>query len=210
MPLTSLDQLLQEVNKTIFQADFFTILQDNPGAYFSMKNLLTQIDLSICPSDVAEIIYDLQLLLDEVNTAYIRLHGIEEKTRTKQEALSQAYDQTSKLTEKAEALELSKNKAKDRHDILDRSILFWESQIKELKQKIEDARTEQTNLKSVDDQGLADLVSQSLKQMEMAEGIGQEIKELEGIKHMNQCRINLCKSKFAKLKRDAPFTSWKC
>src|ERR1051325_9107532 len=39
IPLTSLDQLLQEVNKTIFQDDFFTILQDNPGAYFSMKNL---------------------------------------------------------------------------------------------------------------------------------------------------------------------------
>src|ERR1051325_4282632 len=70
MPLTSLDQLLQEVNNTILQADFFTILQDNPGAYFSMKNLLTQIDLSIWPSDVAEIIYDMQLLLDEVHYIY--------------------------------------------------------------------------------------------------------------------------------------------
>ena len=176
--------------------------------------MLSRIDLNIFPSDVAEIIYDLQLLLDEVNTAYIRLHGIEAKTRTKREALSQAYDQTSKLTEKAEALELAKNSAKDRHDILDRSILVWESQIEELKQKIVAAKDEQvtlrTTMKSADDQGLADLVSQSLKQMEMAEGIGQEIKELEGIKHMNQCRINLCKSKFAKLKRDAPFTSWKC
>src|ERR1051325_6166923 len=31
VPLTSLDQLLQEVDKTILQADLFTILKDNPG-----------------------------------------------------------------------------------------------------------------------------------------------------------------------------------
>ena len=92
--------------------------------------------------------------------------------------------------------------------------MFWESQIEELKQKIEDAKNEQTTLKttlkSVDDQGLADLVTQSLKQMEVAEEINQEIKELEGTRNANQCRINLCKSKLARLRRDAPFTSWKC
>ena len=97
---------------------------------------------------------------------------------------------------------------------MDRSILFWESQIEELKQKIEGAKTEQTTfkttLKSVDDQGLADLVTQSLKQMEVAEGIDQEIKELEGTRNAYQCRINLCKNKLARLRRDAPFTSWKC
>src|ERR1051325_801272 len=103
VPLTSLDQLLQEVNKTILQADLFTILKDNPGAYFSMKNLLSQIDLSICPPEVGETIYDLQILLDEVNNAYIRAHGIEAKIQTKREALSKAYDQTSKLTKEAEA-----------------------------------------------------------------------------------------------------------
>ena len=175
-----------------------------------MKNLLSRIDLSTCPYDVAEIIYDLQLLLDEVNTAYIRTHGIEAKIRTKQEALSKAYDQTSELTKQAEALELAKNQAKDRHDVLARSISYWESQIEELKQKIEGAKNEQTALESVDDQGLANLVTQSLQQMEVAEGINQEIKELESMRNSSQCKINLCKRKLARLIRDAPFTSSQC
>src|ERR1051325_11698586 len=71
-PLTSVDQLLQQVNKTILEADIFTILKENVTAYYSMKKLLTQIDLSICPSEVSETIYDLQILLNEVSGEYTR------------------------------------------------------------------------------------------------------------------------------------------
>lgn len=175
-----------------------------------MKKLLSLIDLIICPSEVGETIYDLQILLNEVSSAYIRANDVEAKIRTKQEALSKAYDQTSKLTEEAEALEFAKTQAKDKHDVLARSILFWESQIEELKKKIEGAKNEQVALKSVDDRELEDLVTQSLQQMEVAEGINKEIQGLKNVRNATQCKINLCKSKFAKLKRDALFTSFYC
>ncbi|CAI8598152.1 unnamed protein product [Vicia faba] len=204
-PLTSLDQLLQQVNKTILEADIFTILKEDTAAYFSMKKLLSQIDLSICPPEVSETIYDLQILLNEVSSEYIRVNDAEAKIRTKQEALSKAYDQTSRLSEEAEELERAKIQAKDKHDVLARSILFWESQIEELKKKIEGARNEQAALKPVDDKELENLVTQSLQQMEVAEGISEEIKGLESVRNATQCKINLCKSKFAKLKRNAPF-----
>ncbi|CAI8597529.1 unnamed protein product [Vicia faba] len=147
----------------------------------------------------------LDQLIQQVSSEYIRVNDAEAKIRSKQESLSKAYDQTSKLSEEAEKLERAKIQAQDKHDVLARSIMFWESQIEELKKKIEGARNEKAALKFVDDQELENLVTQSLQQMEVAEGIIEEIKGLENVRNTTQCKINLCKSKFAKLKRNAPF-----
>ena len=60
--------------------------------------------------------------------------------------------------------------------------------------EIKDAQSQQAYLKAIDEKALETLVSKSLKQMELAEQIDEEIKALEGIKTTTPCKMNLCKT----------------
>ena len=74
-------------------------------------------------------------MLDEVSGGYNKENDADTKIQSKQQTLTAVYDQASKFSQEAEALELSRTKTKAKYDVLTRSILLWESQIEELKGK---------------------------------------------------------------------------
>ena len=58
--------LLNKVRKTILDVDLFEVLKKDSTACYTMKELLTQVNSTTCSLPISTILFDLQVLLDDV------------------------------------------------------------------------------------------------------------------------------------------------
>ena len=64
------DELLKKINKKVFDVDLLQVLEQNPSSCFEIKDLLKQIDILITSPEIADVILELGLLIDQITTDF--------------------------------------------------------------------------------------------------------------------------------------------
>jgi hypothetical protein len=62
----SYEELLKQVKRVVFDVDLFEKLKKDVGASFSIKKLISKINITAYPTDIGEALIDIQNLIDEV------------------------------------------------------------------------------------------------------------------------------------------------
>ena len=164
--------LLNKVRKTILDVDLFEVLKKDSTACYTMKELLTQVNSATCSLPVSTILFDLQVLLDDVTGCLLQDELAAAKVQEKRNAMDAAYERASKLSTEAEDQATRLKQAKADYEVRARSILFWEGQIQELQQKVKEAQQQQLAYEtdSVSNQ-FEELLNRGLSETEAAERI---------------------------------------
>jgi hypothetical protein len=198
--------LLNKVRKTILDVDLFEVLKKDSTAYYTMKELLTQVNFAACSLPVSTILFDLQVLLDDVTGCLLQDELVAAKVQEKRNAMDAAYEHASKLSKEAEDQATRFKQAKADYEVRARSILFWEGQIQELQRKVKEAQQQQLAYETdtVSSQ-FEELLSRGLSETEAAERIKGEVTTLEGARRYTQQRLESFRSTFARLRNNVYF-----
>ena len=132
--------LLNKIRKTILNVDIFEVLKQDSTACYTMKELLTKVNLATCSLPVSTLLFDLQSLLDNVTGYLLQDESAAKKVQEKRIAMDAAYEQASKLSQEAEDQAMHLKQAKTDYEARAESILLWERQILELQQKVKEAK----------------------------------------------------------------------
>jgi hypothetical protein len=207
-PLPSDDRvvLLNKVRRTILDVDLFEVLKKDSTACYTMKELLTQVNLATCSLEVSTILFDLQALLDNVTGCLLQDEFAAAKVQEKRSAMDVAYEHASKLSKEAEDQAMHLKQAKTDYEARAQSILLWEKQIQELQQKVKEAQQQQLAYETdtVGNQ-FEELLNKGLSEMEAAEQLKGEVATLEGARRFTQQRLESFRSTFERLRNNAYF-----
>src|ERR1044072_1913416 len=126
-PLPSDDRvvLLNKVRRTILDVDLFEVLKKDSTACYTMKELLTQVNLATCSLPVSTILFDLQTLLDNVTGCLLQDEFAATKVQEKRAAMDAAYEHASKLSKEAEDQAMHLKQATTDYEVRAQSILLW-------------------------------------------------------------------------------------
>ena len=85
-------ELLNQVRKTILDVDLFEVLKKDSTAFYTMNELLTQVNSKTCSLPVSTILFDLQVLLDDVTGYLLQDELAATKVQEKRNAMDVAYE----------------------------------------------------------------------------------------------------------------------
>lgn len=130
------NEVLSKIKDKIFKGDLFLLLLNDTSSPLTLRALLNKVNLIEASPEVANVILEVGTLIDQVVEDHKLLPqltgGIEKKTGSE----AAAWDATTKSTNKAMELELTKQNNKEKIEGYDRDIASWRKQIEELQHKI--------------------------------------------------------------------------
>jgi chromosome segregation ATPase len=186
--------------------DLFEVLKKDSTACYTMKELLTQVNLATCSLPVSTILFDLQTLLDNVTGCLLQDEFATNKVQEKRTAMDAAYEHASKLSKEAEEQAMHIKQAKTDYEVRAQSILLWEKQIQELQQKVKEAQQQQLAYETnTAGNQFEELLNKGLAEMEAAEQLKGEVATLEGARRFTQQRLESFRSTFDRLRNNAYF-----
>ena len=198
--------LLNKIRKTILNVDIFEVLKQDSTACYTMKELLTKVNLSTCSLPVSTLLFDLQNLLDNVTGYLLQDESAAKKVQEKRIAMDAAYEQASKLSQEAEDQAMHLKQAKTDYEARAESILIWERQILELQQKVKEAKEQQLAFETNPaGNQFEELLNRGLAEMETAEQLKGEVATLEGARRFAQQKLESFRSTFNRLKNNSYF-----
>ena len=182
------------------------MLKQDSTACYTMKELLTKVNLSTCSLPVSTLLFDLQALLDNVIGYLLQDESAAKKVQEKHIAMDAAYEQASKLSQEAEDQAMHLKQAKTDYEARAESILLWERQILELQQKVKEAKEQQIAFETnTAGNQFEELLNQGLAEMETAEQLKGEVATLEGARRFAQQKLKSFRSTFNRLKNNSYF-----
>lgn len=126
------DELLLKIKENAFDVDLFQLLESDTITCFGIKYLLKQVDVLNTSPEVADVIMDLGLPIDQVISELNRIREASNKIHNKSETQAYEWDATTESTAKVVELEKSSEHNKKEAEACDKNIEAWEQQIKEL------------------------------------------------------------------------------
>lgn len=122
-PLSNpMDKALLKIKEKIFKSDIFLLLLDDPYALVSLKTLLNQVNLLEASPEVANVILDLGIMIEQIVVDHKLLPQITKEIENKFGVEVAAWDTATELTNKAMEVEQTKDKNKAEIEIHDRDI----------------------------------------------------------------------------------------
>lgn len=198
--------LLNKVRRTILDVDLFEVLTKDSTTCYTMKELLTQVNLATCSFPVSTILFDLQALLDNVTGCLLQDEFAATKVQEKRNTMDAAYEYASKISKEAEDQAMHLKQAKTDYEARAQSIFLWEKQIQELQQQVKEAQQQQLAYETNTAGNLfEELLNKGLAEMEATEQLKGEVATLEGARRFTQQRLESFRSTFERLRNNAYF-----
>lgn len=105
---THADKVLSKIKEKVFKGDLYLLLLVDPSAPLTLKALLNQVNLLEAYPEVANIILELGIMIDQVVEDHKLLTQITKEIEQKTGSEAAAWDATTKSTNKAMELEQTK------------------------------------------------------------------------------------------------------
>ena len=106
------DELLLKIKEKTFDIDLFQLLENDTTACFGIKDLLKKVDVLTASPEVADVIMDLGLLIDQViaepNCIREALNKIHNKSETQSAEWEASNESTAKVVELENGFEQKK------------------------------------------------------------------------------------------------------
>lgn len=99
------DALLRKLKAKFFDADLFQVLKSNNLAIYDLRALLKQVDLLSVTPEVAEMVTELGLMVENVSNELVRLQQATEVIESNSKDQTSAWDEATSSTNKVVALE---------------------------------------------------------------------------------------------------------
>ncbi|XP_050876613.1 uncharacterized protein LOC127080326 [Lathyrus oleraceus] len=120
------DELLLKIKENSFDVDLLQLLENDTTTCFGIKDLLKQADILNASLEVADIIMDLGLMIDQVVAELNRIREASNKIHDKLETQAAEWDATAESIAKVAELEKGSEKNKKEVEAYDKNIQAWE------------------------------------------------------------------------------------
>lgn len=172
---THADKVLSKIKEKVFKGDLYLLLLVDPSAPLTLKALLNQVNLLEAYPEVANIILELGIMIDQVVEDHKLLTQITKEIEQKTGSEAAAWDATTKSTNKAMELEQTKQKNQEEIEGHDRDINSWRKQIRELQAKIFEVEKRKNELLKFDDASIAKEIKFGMQFVEKARKLESEL-----------------------------------
>lgn len=122
---TLADEVLSKIKGKVFKGDLFLPLLADPSAPLTLKALLNQADLLETYPEVANIILEIGIMIDQDVADHKLLPQLTEEIEKKLDSKADVWDATTESTNKAMELEQFKQKNQENIESHDRDISSW-------------------------------------------------------------------------------------
>lgn len=194
------DELLKRLSKKEFDVDLLQVLEQNPSVSFGIKDLLKQINILTTPLEIADVILELGLLIDEITPDFNRMWEALIKIHNKMETQLAEWDDASESTNKVTKLEQSLEQNKEEFETCANNITSWEQQIEELQTKIQKAKERQKEIHKLYHSELETEIQVGVHHVEQTQTLEKEINVLNSNKNVLDRHLSLSKTKYTRMK----------
>lgn len=194
------DEALPKIKEKIFNGDLFLLLLADPSAPLSLKTLLNQVNLLEASPEVANVILELGIMIEQIVTDHKLLPHITKEIEKKACVEAAAWDAATESTNKVMELEQTKAKNKAEIESHDRDIASWEAQIKEMQAKISGAKKRKDGLLKFDDASMDKELDFGLEFVEKARTLEAELTTLRLKRSLCEKRLEFHKEKYLHMK----------
>lgn len=199
------NEVLSKIKARIFKRDLFASLQGDPSAAYAFKELLKQVNVASVSNEVASIIVELGLIVEQAAGDFRRLKttmsAIEGKAGSAAAAWHLAHESIDKVAGLEKTLEANKKEA----EACDHNIAAWESEIQELQDKISKARERKAAIQNFDQSELQTEIEEGVEHVEKAQKLELELVDLRSQQSTCETRLEILKSKYLSMKTFLPF-----
>lgn len=134
---------------------------------------MKQVDVLNASPEVANVIMDLELLIDQVVAKLNRIREASNKNQNKSETQSAEWDADTESITKVAELKKGFEQNQEEVETCDKSIEAWEQQIKELQSKITKAKECKDELQKLDQDKLAKEIQVGMHHVEKGSETGK-------------------------------------
>lgn len=103
----SSENLLKKIKEKVFDVDLLKVMENDPSAFFGIKDLLKSVDILNTSSEVVDIIMDLGLLINQITADLHHVKDASTKIRSKIEAHMIEWEDATESTTRVAELETS-------------------------------------------------------------------------------------------------------
>lgn len=205
-PLSTLvDEVLSKIKEKVFKGDLFLLILDDPSSPLTLKALLNQVNLIDASPEVANIILELGIMIEQVVEDHKILPHITKEIKQKASSRAAAWDVATKSTDKAMELEQTKQKNQEEIEGHDRDIASWRKQIRELQAKISEAEKHKNELLKFDSALMAKDLEFGMYFVEKACKLESKLIIIRSKWSLCEKHLELLKTKYLHIKANIPF-----
>lgn len=132
----SYNDLLKQVKKVIFKFDLFELLKKDFTTSFGIRKLISQINITACPTDIGEALIDIQHLIDQMCAEFNGDVDAKLKLQTLDLVQAVKFDKALTTYKASEGLMHSRRTTQSEYDTYTTSIKLWESHILDLQKRL--------------------------------------------------------------------------
>lgn len=199
------DEVLFKIKDKIFKGDLFLLLLADPSSRLTLKALLNQVDLLEISPKVANVILEIDTMIDQVVADHKLLPQLTGEIERKFGSEAASWDVATKSTNKVMELDQTKQKNKKKIEGHDHDIALWRKQIEELQAKISKVERSKSELLKFDDALMAKELEFGMEFVEQARKLKYEIKLLRSKRSLCEKHLELLKAKYIQIKANLPF-----
>lgn len=171
----------------------------------TLKALFNQVNLLEASPEVANIILELGIIIDQAVEDHKLLPQITKEIEQKAGSEAAAWDAAAESTDKAMELEQTKQKNKEEIEGHDRDITSWRKEIRELQAKISKVEKRKNKLLKFDDALMAKTLEFGMEFIKKAHKLESELITLWSKRSLCEKRLDLLKTKYLHITANLPF-----